>query len=377
MNERIQARLLLAILQRRWSDAERVARETAREPSTFVGVCNECDVPSLVHSLLHEERRADLVGDESMALLAKIRSRVQRDNLLLLARAEQSLDALLEAGVVPVLLKGLDLIHRIYERFDERTLDDVDLLVEQRQLPAALAALEAAGWEAPPEPARTHYIRSSHHLPLKSPGPVTVDFELHWNLAQEQRFHVDPEGIVRRAVPCDIAGRRVLRMEDHDLVAHLLLHHFTHYFDRRLKWAVDLQRIAAAPDFRWAVVAERIRSWGATAVSGMSLLHLSKTMPDCIPGEILELLPVDGWRRLATWPLRSGHPLELFRGARNRGVQLYLAAVLLEQPSQLPGWIRHRRERDLRPGGNPLDNGGPSGAGSGGSGDGQSPERKP
>ncbi len=357
MDETRHARLLLAILQQRWEEAERLAQCATSDPSGFVDVCRQCDVPTWIHSQLESADRAALVGRDALERLARIRAKIQRDNLLLFARAEQALDALLAAGVTPVALKGLDLIHRLYARFDERTLDDVDLLVDARQLPAALAALARAGWLLPAEPERTHFIRSSHHLPLRSPGTVHVEFELHWNLAQELRFHVDDAGLLERAVPTAIAGRSVLRLEDHDLAAHLLLHHFTHYFDRRLKWAVDLQAIARQPGFRWETVAERIRSWGAVAVSAMSLRHLQKTVPDWIPPEILTRLPVAGWRSLATRFLRSDHPLDLFRGTRHRGVQLYLAAVLLERPALLPRWILHRVVRERRPGTNPLDNG--------------------
>jgi hypothetical protein len=357
MSETSQARLLLAVLQQRWDEAERLARCGPPQPGVFVDLCRQCDVPTWIHTILDGADRGDLVGDETMENLGAIRAKIQRDNLLLFARAEQAFDALLAAGVVPVVLKGLDLVHRLYERFDGRTLDDVDLLVDRRQLPDALAALRGAGWSTPPEPACIHYIRSSHHLPLRSPGEVHVEFELHWNLAQEIRFRVDGAGLIERAVPCSIGGRSVLRLADHDIVAHLLLHHFTHYFDRRLKWAVDMRAISEQPGFDWAAVAKRIRSWGATAVSAMSLEHLARSVPDWVPREIRDLLPVDGWRRLATRPLRSTHPLDLFRGTRNRKVQYYLAAVLLERPATLPGWIYHRMVRDRRAGSNPLDDG--------------------
>jgi hypothetical protein len=326
-------------------------------------------VPTWIDSLLRDGGRADLVGPAALAELGRIRERVRRDNLLLLARTEQALDALLASGVVPVLLKGADLIHRLYERFDDRTLDDVDLLVERAQLPCALAALERAGWVAPAEALRRHYVRSSHHLPLRSPGAVSVEFELHWNLVQERRFHVEPADLVRRAVPCAVAGRQVLRLEDHDLAAHLLLHHFTHYFDRRLKWAVDLRLVSTGAGFDWALVAERLRAWGASAVGALALAHLAKTVPDWIPDEIRRALPVAGWRRLVTSPLRSTHPLELYRGTRRRMVQLYLAAALLERPAELPGWLHHRRVRERQSAPHPLDNG----AGD----DDASPERSP
>jgi len=258
-------------------------------------------------------------------------------------------------GVTPVALKGLDLLHRVYNGFDERTLDDVDLLVPPQQLQASIDALVAQGWQLPPEPKLTHYIRTSHHLPIKSPGPVTVDFEIHWNLAQEMRYHIDQQGLVARAVPLEIGGHRVLRMDDHDIVAHILLHHFTHYFYRRTKWALDLEAVARDARFDWSVVVDRVRDWGATAAVGMSLRHLRKLFPEWIPRSVVEALPVAGWRSLLSWPLRSTHPLDLFRDTRRRWVQLYLAALLLERPSMLPRWLTHRVTRSARSGTNPLD----------------------
>ncbi len=350
-----QARILLEIVRQRWDEARELVLRHPVEPESFIAQCVECDIHPWVDHLLRSEDRIDLVGERTATLLEQMRHKVRNDNMLLLARAEQALDLLKGVGVTPIVLKGLDLLHRLYGRFDQRTIDDVDLLVGEDQLTVALAVLEKAGWRSPPEPQRTHYIRSSHHLPLQGPGPINVEFELHWNIAQEERYRIDGEGLIERSQPLDISGRAVLRLEDHDLVAHILVHHLSHYFDRRLKWLVDLQHIVAQPAFSWEMVVERIRQWGAVAASAISLLHMKKLMPDLIPARVLEMLPVSAWRRALTWPLRSAHPLELFRNTSRRRVQLYLAAVMLENPAMLPGWMWHRRVRDSRPGANPLD----------------------
>ena len=349
------ARLLLAILRRRWELVDELASGTTIDGATFVDLCLESDVPTWVHARLAEAGRLGLIGERAAGRLAEIRDRVRRDNLLLIARAEQALGALVACGVTPVALKGLDLLHRVYNGFDERTLDDVDLLVPPDQLQTSIDALVAQGWQLPPEPKRTHYIRTSHHLPIKSPGPVTVDFEIHWSLAQEMRYRIDQQALVARAVPLEIGGHRVLRMDDHDNVAHILLHHFTHYFDRRTKWALDLEAIARDPRFDWTVVVDRVRGWRATAAVGMSLRHLQKLFPEWIPRSVTDALPVAGWRSFLSWPLRSAHPLELFRATRRRWVQLYLAGLLLEKPSMLPRWLAHRSSRTAHTGTNPLD----------------------
>jgi len=221
MSEQHHARLLLAIVRERWDEARALARQSPVRAEPFVDLCRQADVATWVHARLESTGRGELIGDRAMEELGRFRAKVRRDNLLLIARAEQSLGILLDAGIMPVALKGLDLLYRLYADHDLRTLDDVDLLVRPEQLHPAVAALEAAGWEAPPEPQRTHYIRSSHHLPMRSPGPIRVEFEIHWNLAQEMRYTIDQAAIHDRAVPIDIGGRQVRRMEDHDLVAHL------------------------------------------------------------------------------------------------------------------------------------------------------------
>jgi hypothetical protein len=344
--------LLLALVRRDWETAEALHAKGPIDAG-FAAACAACDIHPQIHALLEKHGRLHLAGEAAQPLAEK-RAKVRHDNLLLIARTEQALDALLQRSVRPLALKGLDLIHRVYA-FDERTLDDVDLLVPREQLRDALAAFESVGWRVPPEPQRTHYIRSSHHLPLHSPGPLSVGFELHWDLAQQGRFSVDTDGILDRAVSIDVGGRSILRCDDHDLVAHLLLHHLSHYFDVRLKWLIDMQQLTSRRGFDWDRVVEHIRRWGARVACGASLQHLHKLDPALIPEAVRRALPLPLSRRPFLAPLRSSHPLELLRGTRRRGVQLYLAAVLLERWSALPGWLIHRSRRDEQQSGNPLD----------------------
>jgi hypothetical protein len=360
MQEDLTSDLVLSIVRRRWEDAERRVAQGRPDPASFVAQCRECDVHPWVHHLLTREGRTGLVGEAAVESLAELRRKVRYDTMLLFGRAEQALDLLAGAGVTPIALKGLDFLHRIYSEPDLRATDDVDLLIRRDDLAPALEVLRGAGWQLPPEPQTTHYIRSSHHLPLRSPGPIHVEFELHWNLAQSERYTIDAHALFERAVPLEVAGRQLLRLDDNDVVAHLLIHHFSHYFDRRLKWLVDLQGIDRLRSIDWDTVAERVDEWGGRVASGISLAHLRKLSPELIPPRAVGALPLALWRRLLVRPLRSNHPLELFKGTRNRKVQLYLAAVMLDDPTRLPGWLRHRARRDRLPSDNPLDEGNPT-----------------
>jgi hypothetical protein len=192
-------------------------------------------------------------------------------------------------------------------------------------------------------------------LPLHSPGPQRVGFELHWNLVQERRYRLDPRALFARARPLVLDGRKLLRLDDVDLAAHLVLHHFTHYFDRRLKWAVDLELLDRREPLDWPAVVARLREWGATIAGAAVVRHLRKTSAHVVPDAVESALPLPVWRRALLAPLVSAHPLDLYRGTRRRGVQLLLAALLLERPVMLPAWLLHRARRDRRQSDHPLD----------------------
>jgi len=131
-------RLLLALVRGDWDEAERLHADSPVDAG-FAETCRECDVHPQIHALLERRGRLDLAG-AAAGPLGELRAKVRHDNMLLIARAEQALDALLGRGITPLALKGFDLIHRVYG-FDERTLDDVDLLLPRESLREALAAL--------------------------------------------------------------------------------------------------------------------------------------------------------------------------------------------------------------------------------------------
>src|SRR6185503_5576111 len=104
------------------------------------------DVAPTLHAMLESAGRLGRLPEGAARGLAAARTKTRHCNLLLLARLETALDLLRTAGITPVVLKGADTLHRFYASFDERTLDDVDLLVPRDALELAVATLEAAGW---------------------------------------------------------------------------------------------------------------------------------------------------------------------------------------------------------------------------------------
>ena len=340
MSDHAEARFLLAVLAERWERTERPI-----DPQRLLDLCRQTDVAPTVHTLLARAGHLDRAGTAA-GELARLRAKTRMDNVLLLARLEQALDLLAARGIGVIALKGVDVLHRFYSAFDERTLDDVDLLVRRDDRDAAIAALTGAGWLAPDEPERTHWLRSSYQMPLRSPGPVSVLLEVHWSLGQRLRYRIDTAGLFARAVPLDVAGRAILRLDEHDAAAHLLLHHVQHYFDRRLKWVLELLCRVRTPGFSWETLASRLRDWDGLGAAGLALAHVLKLFPGSVPAGAVRAIPADPWRLAMTLPLRATHPLDFYRGTRRRWVQRWIAAAALERPLDLPAYLRHRAVRD-------------------------------
>jgi hypothetical protein len=351
VSDRHEARLLLAVLAEHWDEAARLVSTKAPNPEVFVALAVQCDVAPQVHSRIIGANREDLIGEAAVDRLAAFRRKTGIDNLVLLASLERGLDLLLRAGIVPIALKGVDVLHRLYSRFDERTLDDIDLLVRPSDRDRALSVLEAAGWKGPAEGGRAHWLRTSFEMPLTSPDAVEVAWEIHWSLGQDVRYRIDADSVIARARPLRVAGRDIARLDDHDGVAHLLLHHVQHYFDRRLKWVLDLGSLSRQPGFDWTAVAARLSEWGGLGAAGLALAHVRQLFPGLIDPAAARAIPAQRWRLAATLPLRSRHPLDFYRATRRRWVQLLIATAALERPAYVPRYIRQRAARDRSAGG--------------------------
>ncbi len=345
--EHLEAERLLAILRGHWAHFDRLAERFPVRAEIFLALCKLCDVHPTVHALLERERRLERLGTEASSALTQLRKKCRQDNLLLLAAVERALDLLAAAGIHPVVLKGLAVVERFGIGFDERTLDDADLLVAPEIFPRALAVLEDAGWRAPQGAERQRWLRESYQIPLWSPDPIPAVLELHWGLAQDVRYRLQVREVLRRVESLQVSGRRAWRLEDHDAVAHLLLHHLQHYFDRRLKWALDLWRLAEREGFDWTAVGARLERWGGRAAAGAALVHLERWFPGRLPEPARRALPPPKLRLALALPLRSRHPLDLFRhrATRRRWVQLYLAGLFVDRARDLLRYTVWRRRR--------------------------------
>ena len=147
------------------------------------------------------------------------------------------LDAFRRAGVPCVLLKGAARLHAGEDDADWSPIFDLDLLIRERDVNAAVAALKTMGYRANESDGSEAWYRAHHHhlVPFEPPGPglpVELHLVLGWPEAISQRFDwtriapylepLDATGTAYRLDPTGTALHRAMHAIDmtrlHDVV---------------------------------------------------------------------------------------------------------------------------------------------------------------
>lgn len=160
------------------------------------------------------------------AMLSDIRDASDIATRAALWEAEMIRRALAPAGIVPVLMKGT-----AYAALDRpwargRQIGDTDIMVAERDLPAAERALLDAGWEwVKSDPYdEDYYRRWMHELPplIHRDRDRMVDVH-HRILPRTHRSRAAPEPMLARAVP---AGAGLMALDPADRVIQAAAHLF-------------------------------------------------------------------------------------------------------------------------------------------------------
>lgn len=196
-------------------------------------------------------------GLERLAAVAEMRLGRTRSRLL------ESLDALEDAGVQAVLLKGAALAHTLYPDWRERPMSDLDLLVDPDEARTAFEALRSAGWildddRYPREMYRRHY----HLPPLRDSGASGAYLEIHTGLLLPGHpFRLDPGEVRRRAVPAVVEGRTVRVPDVVDHLVYVCLHFAWGHMLASGAWRTirDVRVLSGAGGFGWRDFRRRVR----------------------------------------------------------------------------------------------------------------------
>jgi hypothetical protein len=214
-----------------------LAHEAApsREPAVSVGEWKAIERESTRHGLsplLHSRIRS--LGEAATTpapIAARLRDAYVHNGLRNTAAFEEIgliLQALGNAGVDAIVLKGAFLAQQVYRDAALRPMLDVDLLVHRPALRRAAEVLGSLGYRFPGgSAAKPAPDQGSHLPPLSAPGALPV--ELHWTLVPPTAAAIDLRHAWKTAREVEVAGAAVLALSPEHLLHHLCLHVSCHH----------------------------------------------------------------------------------------------------------------------------------------------------
>lgn len=244
------------------------------------------------------------VPSEVQDFLAEVLERVERRNALLRDQLEQAVAWLDRSGIRPIILKGAAALLGA-PSVHGRMLSDIDVMVPESQMPAAIRCLERIGYAVSDDSS-------------KPPNPVTLArpidagaIDLHAQLkASWPRY--DYHDLKRLCVTHPVRDGQVLLPTPTTQAFILIMHDQLQDRDYwrgliDLRHALDLHTLAAAsPGIDWAMLDAMFPAGFAKRALHSQLCTLSRIMGTPVPGAYRRgLLPMaQFWRRLIQldWP---------------------------------------------------------------------------
>jgi len=186
-------------------------------------------------------------------------------NLRMMHLLERLAIAFEEARVPVIALKGAALNLTLYERADDRPMDDLDLLIRPSTIHAATRVLEKLGAVAGGSEERNSLFPRFHYetqYVLGSLHPVKVD--LHVRPFRPMRYArtVPQDALWDRAVSCRVGHSSILIPSAEDLLLQVAVHVAVHGFSRPM-WLEDVGRwlVARGRSLHWAAFLKRVEAW--------------------------------------------------------------------------------------------------------------------
>lgn len=255
-----------------------------------------------LYSQLWANREAAAIGGEDLPLLKGVYRQALANNAVTLGRGLDMTQALQDAGIPVIFIKGAAMIAIARGRLGLRRTVDADVLVPEADAPRALSALLAAGcqfepgWTLSPPP-----IGIRHAATLVGPDHTKLD--LHW-----WAFKVPGDDAVvfdaaREAV---LLGRPVLIPSTTDALIMAVCHGFHRAPASPLRWIADATLIfdVEGDAIDWNILLERAGRPGVTLALHRGLDFLARELGLPVPPVVLAELarrPVSLRERAAHW----------------------------------------------------------------------------
>jgi len=234
------------------------------------------------------------------------------------------------AGIPLMVLKGAALHQALYERPDQRTMTDLDVLVKPADLDGAQQLLESLGHHRGEVPFREdffprYYYEIQYHVGLLKPFAIDLHVRPLRLLRLSRLMPLD--ALWANAVPVALGGSTVLVPAPDDMLIHLAAHSAIHGNDHD-KWLADIDG--------WIRVRGNKIDWDRflTSVESWRLVAAVRSGIDAAANAFGPACPDEVRRRLSSMPTNWRDRLALWHAPRDRE---HLACSFLVNALTTPG----------------------------------------
>jgi hypothetical protein len=213
----------------------------------------------------------------------------QRDAMLQVLALERHLvnlsNALEEARVEMVLMKGPALAHTVYPDPSWRPFADLDFLVRGQDFQKACDVLADSGFRRGlPEPRAGFDVRFGKAAELMGPDGLTID--LHRTLVVGPfGLWIGLDELFAHTASLTVGGREVRRLDDTSLFLHACVHASLGWWPPLLMPIRDVAQVASFAKVDWGLAAARTRQWRLAAVVHHAMATASDTLGASFPEE--------------------------------------------------------------------------------------------
>jgi hypothetical protein len=207
----------------------------------------------------------------------------------------QVLQALAEAGVEAVVLKGADLRLRLYGDWALRPMLDVDLLVAPEIFYHTQEVLFRLGYrDKHCRPRRDFFEKFEHEKMLAPPPGKRLGVDLHREIRAAAGFYRLPSAFWQgETVVLDYKGVAVRVLKPELMVVHLCLHAFDDRYVYRLpdyeaRQLLDLALISRRFPLDWTEIWRQAARGAGLLPLSLVLQKINSCFPGCIPANVLE-----------------------------------------------------------------------------------------
>ncbi len=208
--------------------------------------------------------------------------------------------ALNGAGLAWAILKGPMLSEIYYGDASARSSTDLDVLVDPRDLGAALDVLADAGAQL--IDVNWDLIRKTRRGELNLRLPMGTPLDLHWTLVNEASvrrcFNLPSSRLLERRVTHQLTAGESPSLDQTDTLVHVALHACLSG-GHRLGWLTDVARVVEHGDLDWEEVVERGQQAGAGLPVAVMVERARRVLGLRVPAHVLKRLGSrsPGWIR--------------------------------------------------------------------------------